>query len=209
MDYLNTIEYRISPVRALKITRNCSGCGRKTFFISTGQFRINANGSFIDIWLVYQCEKCRHTYNLAVYERTKAKKIPKQQYQSFLCNDESLALRCGTDLDLFKRNKAEADINGLEYRYEKIEPKALEAEAAKVSVGSALSVETDNGCVRIIIQNPYRLKVRIDKLLPELTKISRSQMKKLIQEEKICFAGTYLAERTEIILCFPFSPLPF
>ncbi len=147
MDYLNTIEYRISPVRALKIARNCSGCGRKTFFVSTGQFRINANGSLVDIWLVYQCEK--------------------------------------------------------------IDPKTLGAESAKVSVGSALSAETDNGCVRIIIQNPYRMKVRIDKLLPELTKISRSQMKKLIQEEKICFAGTYLAERTEIILRFPFSPLPF
>lgn len=182
MDYLNTIEYRIKPTQALKIIRNCSGCGRKTFFVSTGQFRVNANGNLVDIWLVYQCEKCRHTYNLTVYERTKAKKLAKEQYLAFLRNDEELALECGTNLDLLKRNKAETDINGLEYQYEKVE------------------AEAKDGGLRIIIQNPYRLKVRIDKLLPELMEISRSQMKKMVQEGKICFEGTYLAETTEIII---------
>ena len=169
MDYLNTIEYRIKPTQALKIIRNCSGCGRKAFFVSTGQFRVNANGNLVDIWLVYQCEKCRHTYNLTVCERTKAKKIAKEQYLAFLRNDEELALKCGTNLDLLKRNKAETDINRLEYQYEKVK------------------TEAKDGCSRIIIQNPYRLKVRIDRLLPELIGISRSQMKKMVQEGKICF----------------------
>lgn len=182
MDYLNTIEYRIKPTQALKIIRNCSGCGRKAFFVSTGQFRVNANGSLVDIWLVYQCEKCRHTYNLTIYERTKANKIAKEQYLAYLRNDEELALKCGTNLNLLKKNKAEADIDGLEYQYENVK------------------TEAKDGCSRIIIQNPYRLKVRIDRLLPELMGISRSQMKKMMQEGKICFEGTYLAETTEIII---------
>ena len=200
MDYLNTIEYSIRPTQALKIIRNCSGCGRKGLFVSTGQFRVNANGSLIDIWLVYQCEKCRHTYNLTVYERTKAKKIAKEQYLAFLRNDEEIALKCGTNLDLLKRNKAEADVNGLEYQYEKLEARALQPEgSSEGDCNSPLAGEKD-GCSRIIIQNPYRLKVRIDRLLPELIGISRSQMKNLIQEGKICFTGTYLAETTEIII---------
>lgn len=189
MDYLNTIEYRIKPTQALKIIRNCSGCGRKAFFVSTGQFRVNANGNLVDIWLVYQCEKCRHTYNLTIYERTKANKIAKEQYLAYLRNDAELALKCGTNLDLLKRNKAEADINGLEYQYEKVE--------SETSHPKRLNKD---GCSRIIIQNPYRLKVRIDRLLPELMEISRSQMKKMVQEGKICFEGTYLAETTEIII---------
>lgn len=196
MDYLNTIEYRISPVRAFRIIRNCSGCGRKTFFASTEQFRINANGNLVDIWLVYQCEKCRHTYNLTVYERTKAKKIPREQYRAFLCNDKELARKCGTDLDLFKRNKAEADINGLEYRCEKIEKEALR----QGSADGTLSIGESSRGARIIVHNPYRLKIRIDRLLPELAGFSRSQIKRRIQEEKICFAGTYLAEVTEIMI---------
>lgn len=200
MDYLNTIEYGIRPTQALKIIRNCSGCGRKALFVSTGQFRVNANGNLIDIWLIYQCEKCRHTYNLTVHERTKAKKIAKEQYLAFLRNDEELALKCGTDLDLLKRNKAEADMNGLKYQYEKYKTEMSQPVGLNEDNYNLFSTRENAGCSRIIIQNPYHLKVRIDKLLPELMEISRSQMKNLIQEEKICFAGTYLAEMTEIII---------
>ncbi len=61
MDYLKTIEYRVKPVSALKIIRNCSGCGKKTTYVSTNQFRVNANGNLVDIWLVYQYEKIEGT----------------------------------------------------------------------------------------------------------------------------------------------------
>lgn len=197
MDYLKTIEYRIKPIQAFGIIRNCSGCGRKELFISTGQFRINANGNLVDIWLVYQCEKCKHTYNLTVYERVKPKKIPKDLYSAFLRNDEELAFKYGTDLDLLKRNKVNVDISGLEYRCEKI--KGCDAASDNPDF-DLLPAGISDGCTRIIVQNPYRLKIRIDKLLPELTGISRSKMKKRMQEGKICFTGTYLEEITEIIL---------
>lgn len=191
MDYLKTIEYRIKPVSALKIIRNCSGCGRKAVYESTGQFRVNANGNLVDIWLIYQCEKCRHTYNLTVFERMKSKRIPKEQYTAFLENDEELALRYGTDFNLFRKNGAQVDLERLEYQYEKMDK-------APENAGNDQKDDVDQQDIRLVLYNPYRLKIRIDKILPELLNLSRSQMKKLIQEEKLYFTGTYAAEITEI-----------
>lgn len=47
--------------RACKIWYSCGGCRRKTEFVNTGRFRVNANGNRLDVWLIYQCERCKHT----------------------------------------------------------------------------------------------------------------------------------------------------
>ena len=120
MDYCKTIEYRITPTKAYTIIRNCSGCGRKEHYVSTGNFRVNANGRQLDVWLVYQCEKCKHTYNLPIYERVSPEKIEDAQYQAFLGNDADTALQFGTDRNLFLKNRAEIDIERLECTIEKL-----------------------------------------------------------------------------------------
>ncbi len=75
MHYLKKIEYKIMPRKSFRVIRNCSGCGKKTHFINTERFRVNANGNKIDVWLIYQCENCKHTCNLTVYERQKPSSI--------------------------------------------------------------------------------------------------------------------------------------
>lgn len=191
MDYFNTIEYIIKPVTACKIIRNCSGCGRKEKFVSTGNFRVNANGNQIDVWLIYQCEKCKHTYNLTVYERIRPGKIPKELYLAFLKNDERMALMYGTDKELFSRNKAEADWDGLEYVIEQAggnvdfdidEP---EKSVSKKRVHTYLWKKDDEDRERLVIHNPYGIPVRADKILAEILELSRTQVKKLLKEEKI------------------------
>ncbi|NLC18462.1 MAG: DUF1062 domain-containing protein [Clostridiales bacterium] len=97
MRYCNTI----------KVYHRCGGCGRKRQFINTGRFRVNANGKNVDVWLIYQCIKCKHSWNLTIYERKQPSKIPADEYQKFLENDEVLAYRFGNDMAFLKRNKAE------------------------------------------------------------------------------------------------------
>ena len=97
MSYLNTI----------KILHRCSGCGKKKTFVNTGKFRVNANGNRVDVWLIYQCEKCRHTLNLTIYERKRPEKISQEEYQLFLDNDKELAISYGNDKSFLKRNKVE------------------------------------------------------------------------------------------------------
>ena len=91
----------------IRVYHRCGGCGKKQEFVNSGKFRVNANGNNVDVWLIYRCKKCKHSWNLTIYERTKPHKIPKELYELFLCNDEETALLFGNDIDFLKRNKAE------------------------------------------------------------------------------------------------------
>ena len=180
MSYLKTIEYRILPQHAYKIQRNCSGCKGKSDYINTGNFRVNANGSRIDVWLIYQCEKCRHTYNLTVYERVKPTDIPEESYRRFLANDEELALAYGMNKALLAKNKAFISDEDMEYELQKVTP-----DEELLHNGSYNLQEDDNAGLQIILQNPYEIKMRSDKLVSEILQISRSRAKKMLDDGSV------------------------
>lgn len=167
MSYLRKIEYRMVPQGAYQIIRNCSGCGCKMEYHNTHDFRVNANGNQIDVWLIYQCSKCKHTYNLSIYERVRPNQIPKDLYQKFLANDRELAETYGCDKTLFARNKAEIDWEHATYQ---IEGTKLE----ELKEGDLLE-----------IGNPLEVRVRTDKLVAELIGITRGKLKKMLQEGAI------------------------
>lgn len=91
----------------LKVYHRCGGCGKKQEFINTGKFRVNANGSCVDVWIIYRCAKCKHSWNLTIYERKKPTKITPDEYTLFLENDMELACKYGNDVGFLKRNNAE------------------------------------------------------------------------------------------------------
>lgn len=96
-----------SEIHSVKVYHRCGGCGKKQEFINSGRFRVNANGNNVDVWLIYRCRKCKHTWNLTIFERTSPKKIPQELYELFLDNDEKTAIEYGNNIDFLKRNKAE------------------------------------------------------------------------------------------------------
>lgn len=106
MSYLKKMEYEIVLKDSFWVIRNCPKCGRKTYFKNTRKFRVNANGNKLDAWLIYQCEECKHTLNISIYERRKVSSIPKEEYQRFLKNDEQFAEMHGKNVQLFRKNKA-------------------------------------------------------------------------------------------------------
>lgn len=93
--------------QAIRVFHRCGGCGKKKEFVNSGKFRVNANGNQVDVWLIYRCIKCKHSWNLTIYERKRPGKIPAEEYQKFLDNDEALALAYGNDLAFLKKNHAE------------------------------------------------------------------------------------------------------
>ena len=121
MCYLNTTEYRIIPISGYQVLRNCPGCGCRAAYESTGSFRVNANGKRIDVWLIYRCKSCGHTYNLAIYERVKPEDIPGEEYRRFLENDGETALRYGMDKGIFTKNRAEIDWEHVAYEIRPME----------------------------------------------------------------------------------------
>lgn len=174
MSYLKKIEYEIVPERSFRVIRNCAGCGRKTFFENTKKFRVNANGNKLDVWLIYQCEKCKHTFNLTIYERQKASSIPESEYSRFLDNDEELAKMYGKSMSLFKKNKAEIDFSSISYRF-------VQRESATQDIMQEISRQE----AELIIHNPCALKIRPEKQIAEILGLSVGKVKKMMEQEKI------------------------
>ena len=167
MCYIEKIEYEIVPIDSFSVIRNCPGCGKKSYFINTKRFRVNANGNRLDVWLIYQCEKCKHIYNLAIYERAKVSSLPEKEHQRFLSNDEQLAEMYGRNYLLFKKNKAEIDLKAVNYQITRL--------------GGIPDSKNYQHPVEIMIHNPCRLKIRPERQIAEVLYLSRSQVKKMME----------------------------
>lgn len=167
MSYQRKIEYTIKAKESFEILRNCSGCGGKSAFYNTNCFRVNANGNKIDVWLIYQCKKCKHTCNLTVCERCRPDSILKQEYGGYLKNSEELAYQYGTDSQFFARNKAEIDWQNLKYVISK-KSKMIEGTGGIFQKGDLLYVS-----------NQQALKIRTDKVVSEILNLTRSKLKEM------------------------------
>lgn len=174
MSYYTKIEYEIIPAESFSVLRGCPGCGRKTSFKNTKKFRVNANGNKLDVWLIYQCEKCKHTLNLTIYERQKVSSIPGEEYRRFLDNDERLAEIYGKSMGLFSQNKAEVDAENMKYQFVKKQDGQDEAQRSDCAQQTVLT-----------IHNPYGLKIRPEKQIAEVLNLSRSQVQKMVKEERM------------------------
>lgn len=169
MSYCRKTEYEIVPDESFSVIRGCAGCGRKTHFVNTGKFRVNANGNQLDVWLIYQCENCKHTFNLTVYERQNVSSISKEEYDRFCSNDESLAEQYGRDISFFRRQRAEIDHGRMRY----------------AAVMRRDSGEDKAETYMLTIQNPYGYKIRTEKQIALVTGLSASRVKKMMQEGTI------------------------
>jgi hypothetical protein len=109
------IQWTIKPKELPSILKNCSKCKGKKEFKNSKKFRVNANGSQLDIWLIFRCESCETTYNLTVLERMEAGRMDKEEYKGFLSNSIHLAAKYGNDRELFRKNKAEMVQNQMDY----------------------------------------------------------------------------------------------
>lgn len=174
------MRYVIQPTNSYQVIRNCPKCGHKTQYINTNCFRINANGNQIDIWLIYQCQHCKHTYNLTIYQRVTPSSIPKEEYERFLRNDSSLALAYGLKKELFVRNKAIIDVTNMDYSMIQNAEDSLEHE--------------------ICIYNPWELKLRVDILLSKILQLSRSQIKELSSTGALSYNQTYVGRKLEVTI---------
>jgi hypothetical protein len=206
MSYSKKTVYHLIPDGSYKVIRNCAKCGGQSTYVNTNNFRVNANGSQLDVWLIYQCEKCKHTYNLTIYERIKMSNISKEEYGRFLANDLILATEYGNRKELFTKNKAEIDLEQIGYHITVDNDQTLKSDGSSVenqafTHGKIVSLTKFVGCgtmESIIIQNHYQLKIRTDKVLAEILHMSRSRINTMIDEGKISAVSKYVSQEMEI-----------
>ena len=176
MSCLRKIEYTLSPTHSFQIIRNCSGCGGKAVFHNTNHFRVNANGNKLDVWLIYQYTKCKHTNNLTIYTRLNPDTIPHEALHQFTQNDAALAYKYGTDPHFFAQNKAEVDWANVVYRLEH-NPNETTSNESTIHPFKAGDL--------IALHNPSHLKVRAEKVISEVLNISRSKLNVCLKSNDI------------------------
>jgi len=92
------------------VRRYCKKCGEKTEYVSSGLFRVNGQGKRLDIWLIYKCSNCDTTWKSAIYSRINPKSLGTELLERFHTNDSALAERYAMDVELLRRNGAEAGL---------------------------------------------------------------------------------------------------
>lgn len=160
MSCLESKKYEIIPIETYKIIRNCYGCGRKSVYHNTNKIRVNANGKQIDVWLIYQCSKCKHTYNLPIYSRINRDALDKSEYEALQRSNQEIVRRYGLDRNIFQKNRA----------------KIFDEPAYILKY-----IGTDSKENVIQFSNPHKIRICQDKLIAECLDISYSQAKKMLE----------------------------
>ena len=177
MSYIKKEEWTILPGEAPAIRRNCSGCRKSSIFRSSGNFRMNANGNKLDVWLIYRCEKCDTSWNMDIYTRTAPGMLGQDLYNRFLENDADTALEFGCRKEILSRNKAEALWEQVPLKVEKTFHEAKDAGETLDYAERMISAENTVPVERIVsIHNPYEIPMRLDKLLCRELNCSRKDV---------------------------------
>jgi hypothetical protein len=86
-----------------RLVRHCPRCRRSQRFECAHRFRVNANGKLVDVWLLFDCERCGSTAKLPVLERVPVSRIGRVRLDAFARNDPGLAAALAGDAALLKR----------------------------------------------------------------------------------------------------------
>ncbi len=88
------------------LRRFCPGCGCERPFVSSGKFRMNANGRRLDVWLIYKCPACGTTWNMEVVARTPVSELSPGRLRAYESNNPAAARACACDPRLFAHGQA-------------------------------------------------------------------------------------------------------
>ncbi|WP_143321341.1 DUF1062 domain-containing protein [Clostridium sp. HBUAS56010] len=143
---------------------HCKKCGKKTEYVSSGQFRVNAQKKSLDIWLIYKCATCDSTWNVSIYSRVNPNSISRELLERFHLNDAVLAEDYAMDNELLRGNGAE-----------------VESPTYKI-IGEDFKVTEP---VELQIRSDYYFPVKVSVILKSKLQLSQNELLSLIEHEKV------------------------
>lgn len=164
--------WEIVPKNTPAAIRNCRKCKSKEEFYSSNCFRVNANQNRIDVWLIYKCSKCNTTWNETIVERMNVKDIDRDLYEKFTANDVETAWKYCFDVETMKRNDTKFDYSKIEYEV----------------VGEDISINAmGKEGYKVLIKLKHRFDLRLDRMLKDKLKISRTLLYNMVESGCIAF----------------------
>ena len=163
MSDILSVTWTILPQQPPRPLLHCRRCGGPRPYRSSRKIRVNANGKRVDAWLIYRCMSCDGTWNRPVLERRAVRSIDPLLLASLRANDPQLADRLACDAEGLRRWA----------------PRLEEAPHAVVA-REVLSGSTAWPCeLRVLCIVPYPLALRLDRLLADELRLSRSRIRAL------------------------------
>jgi hypothetical protein len=151
------------------VVKDCPKCSKRSCFVCSEKFRVNAQKRSLDVWLIYRCEACDSTWNCRLLRRVAPTAIDPALYEQFLNNDGALARRCAFDLTLLKSNGV------------KVEPRGEVGLDGPELVPDAFP----SGIARVLITCELAGPWRLNRLLSAKLGVSRARLEKLFREGQL------------------------
>lgn len=142
----------------------CKKCGQKTEHFNSGNFRVNAQGKYLDIWLIYKCIKCDTTWNLAIFSRIKPTDIDPHLLNRYYNNDSDLAMQHGCSTALMRKNEVEVYLP----------PHQIDGPDVPHNIP-----------VELQIRSRYSLPLKATAILRQKLQLSHHELEKLIENGQI------------------------
>jgi len=153
--------WRIIPESTPNIIKPCSKCNRKSEYYCSEKFRVNANQSRVDIWLIYKCHKCDSTWKLAIKKGIRPRDLPAGLFDRFINNDSELAWQYAFDRNFLKQHNCVIDYASVKYTIEGNSP--------------------HSGPQWVHIQSPYCFDLKLGVLLANALSTTVGQIKKHVE----------------------------
>ena len=104
---MKKIIWEVQLLSVPPVLKYCKKCGGKSPFVCSGQFRVNAQRKYLDIWLIYKCANCDTTWNATLYSRISPQALAPDLLEAFYKNDQTMAEQYAMNFDLLRRNGVE------------------------------------------------------------------------------------------------------
>lgn len=170
MSSLSCIEWTLSAASLPLLERHCARCGCPKPFETSGKFRVNANGSRLDAWLIYRCIECGARWNRPVLERRSVHSVPSSVLFALQANDPVMARTCA----LAASPHADVSIRQAAAAF------TLTRRAVPAKAGAP---------VGLTIWNPDKCRVRLDRVLAEGLNMSRATVLALLDSGSLRLTG--------------------
>lgn len=161
---MKKLTWEVQYLSALPIFRYCKKCREKKEFISSGQFRVNAQRKSLDIWLIYKCSSCDTTWNATLFSRIAPQSLKPELLEAFHKNDEALAEEFAMDSDLLQKNGVEI------------------GRPLYSVIGEAFSINED---VTLEIKSKYCTNIKVSSIVREKLHLSQKEYSQRINNGTI------------------------
>ncbi|MCJ7935748.1 MAG: DUF1062 domain-containing protein [Chryseobacterium sp.] len=145
---------------------------------------MNAQKKNIDIWLIYRCIKCKNTYNMTLFSRTRKESISKDLFSKFSENNAETAWHYAFSLEMRRKNNVEPDAESVEYdiRYPPVEE----------------ILNFDHEEATFTIKYPFEFNLRVSSVVRIGLSLSARQLNRLLELNAISFQQKPLQKKHKV-----------